>query len=242
MHAILYLLVLPPATIFFGSITILARLLGVKRRVGNVYDWAQRSWARTLLWAGGVKVTVNHPEKISVAEPQLLAANHASFFDILAVMAALPVDPKIVAKIELFRIPIFGGAMKAIGMVAIDRQNIKEAFGAYQVAAKRIRDERLPVLVYPEGTRTRTGEMLPFKKGPFVLAIASGAPVVPLYIKGAFGIMPKGSIVVHPQPITIAVGDPIPTTGLSYEDREALARRVRAAMDVLKRESEIPNA
>ncbi len=234
MRTILYLIMLPLATFWYGGVSIVARLFGVKRRLGGVYDRQQRGWARTLLRVSGVPITVVGAEHIALDQPQVLAANHASFFDILALMAALPVDPKFVAKKELFRIPVFGNAMKAVGMVALDRRNIKEAFGAYNIAAARIREERLSVLVYPEGTRTRTGELLPFKKGPFVLAIAAGAPIVPIYVSGAFGIMPKGSIVVHPQPITITAGAPIPTQGLTYDDRDALARRVRAAMESLR--------
>ena len=234
MRTILYLLMLPLATIFFGGLTIVSRLLGIKRRPGNVYDWAQRYWARSLLAASGVTASVEGAERITPGVPEVLAANHASFFDILALMAWMPVDPKFIAKIELFRIPVFGQAMTAIGMVALDRHNLKEAFGAYQVAAKRITEEKLHVLVYPEGTRSRTGEMLPFKKGPFVLAIAAGVPVVPIFVHGAFGIQPKGSVVVHPRPLRIIVGEPIATAGLTYDDRDALAQRVRAAMEALR--------
>ena len=234
MRTALYLVTLLLATLWYGGTTILARLFGVRRVTGNVYDRAQRNWAATVLKAAGVRVGVEGAEHIVPGVPQVLAANHASFFDILALMASLPVDPKFIAKVELFRIPVFGWAMAAIGMVPLDRGNLKEAFSAYELAARRIREERLPVLVYPEGTRTRTGEMLPFKKGPFVLAIASAAPVVPIYVHGAFGIQPKGSVVVHPRPLRIVVGAPIPTTGLTYDDRDTLAQRVRAAVETLR--------
>jgi len=234
MRTALYLVTLLLATLWYGGTTILARLFGVRRVTGNVYDRAQRNWAATVLKAAGVRVSVEGAEHIVPGVPQVLAANHASFFDILALMASLPVDPKFIAKVELFRIPVFGWAMAAIGMVPLDRGNLKEAFSAYELAARRIREERLPVLVYPEGTRTRTGEMLPFKKGPFVLAIASAAPVVPIYVHGAFGIQPKGSVVVHPRPLRIVVGAPIPTTGLTYDDRDTLAQRVRAAVEMLR--------
>ncbi len=241
MRTILYLVTLPFATLWYGGTCIVARMFGVRRVQGGVYDRAQGKWARLLLKVSGVRVTVHGGGHVNRNVSQVIAANHASFFDILALLGCLPVDPKFVAKIELFRIPIFGQAIKAAGMVALDRGNIKEAFGAYDIAAKRIKEERLHVLVYPEGTRSRTGEMLPFKKGPFVLAIAAGAPIVPVYVSGAFGIMPKGSIAVHPQPITITIGEAIPTDGLTYGDREALAHRVRAAMESLKQQSQIPN-
>lgn len=230
MRTILYLITLPLATVWYGGKCIVAGLFGVKRVPGGVYDRAQRTWARVILAASGVKVTVEGGEHLRAGEPQVLAANHASFFDIMALLGHLPVDPKFVAKKELFSIPVFGAAIRAAGHVRIDRGHLKEAFGAYEVAAKRIRDEKLPVLVYPEGTRTRTGEMLPFKKGPFVLAIAVGAPVVPIYVHGAFGIQPKGSIRVRPQPIHIVVGRPVATAGMTHEDRERLSVAVRDAM------------
>jgi len=233
MRTILYLITLPLATVWFGGTCIVAGVFRIKRVPGGVYDRAQRRWARVILAASGVRVTVEGGEQLRRDEPLVLAANHASFFDIMALLGYLPVDPKFVAKKELFSIPVFGQAIKAAGHVRIDRGHLKEAFGAYDVAAKRIREEKLPVLVYPEGTRSRTGEMLPFKKGPFVLAIAVGAPVVPVYVRGAFGIQPKGSIVVHPQPIHIKVGAPVSASGLTTDDRDTLSQRVRVAMEAM---------
>lgn len=234
MRTFLYLVTIFPLTLWYGGIAILASLFRVPWRSGGIYDRMQRGWSRALLRVSGVAVSVEGGGHITPGAPGILAANHTSFFDILALMGHLPVDPKFVAKKELFRIPLFGPAIKATGHVRLDRENLKQAFGAYEEAARRIRDQSLHVLVYPEGTRTRTGEMLPFKKGPFVLAIACGAPIVPMYVDGAFGIMPKGTVRVRPHPIRVLVGEPIPTAGLTYEDRDALAQRVREAMLRLK--------
>ncbi len=241
MRTILYLVTLVWATVFYGGTCIVARLLRIRRVPGGVYDWAQRTWARVILRASGVTVRVTGGEHLEPGSPEVVAANHASFFDILAFLAYTPgVDPKFIAKKELFAIPVFGPAVRAAGHVKLDRRRLREAFGAYDVAARRIREEKLHVLVYPEGTRTRTGEMLPFKKGPFVLAIACGAPVLPAYVDGAFGIQPKGSIRVRPRPIHIRIGEPIPTAGLTYEERDALSTRVREAMLALKARAETP--
>src|SRR5262249_30345536 len=110
----------------------------------------------------------------------------------------------------------------------------KQAFSAYEEASARMKERALTIVVYPEGTRTRTGELLPFKKGPFVFAIGAEAPIVPCYVHGAFGIQPKGSIWVRPQPIRIVLGAPVATVGLVMDDRDALAERVREAMLALK--------
>jgi len=238
MRTVLYLVTLVPATLSYGGTCIVSRYLRIRRVPGCVYDRAQRNWARTILRAAGVPVSVHGAERIQPGVPEIIAANHASFFDILALLGYLPVDPKFVAKKELFAVPVFGPAIKAAGHVRLDRGNLQQAFEAYRVAAKRVRQENLHVLVYPEGTRSRTGDLLPFKKGPFVLAIECQAPVVPAYVAGAFDIQPKGSIRVHPRPISIRLGEAISTTGMDYESRDGLATRVREAMLALKADGE----
>ncbi len=230
MRTLGYVLAIVPVTVFYAMVCIVARLVRVPYRAGGIYDWAQQNFGRTLLAVAGVPVSVAGGEAIVPGSPAIMASNHQSFFDILAYLAWLPVHPKFIAKKGLFSIPIFGPALHAAGHVPIDRQNLREAMGAYDTAAARIREHGLHILVYPEGTRTRTGELLPFKKGPFVLAIASGAPIIPLYVDGAFDIMPKGSIRVRRRPVRILVGEPIPTAGLTYEDRDALAARTREAI------------
>ncbi len=226
MRTALFVVTLFAATMWHGFTCIFARLLGVARVPGGVYDRAQRNWARTILWAAGVPVTVEGGDHIMRGQPEILAANHASLFDILALLGYLPVDPKFVAKKELFGIPIFGPAIKAAGHVRMDRQHFREAFEAYEAAAKRIMGDKLHVLVYPEGTRTRTGELQSFKKGPFVLAISCQTPIVPMYVDGAFHIQPR--------PIRVLIGDPIPTAGLTHDQREELSGRVRDAILALR--------
>jgi len=226
----LYLVTLVWATIWYGGRCIVAGWLRVPWTRGGLYDRAQRYWARSILAAAGIPVTVEGAEHLAPDAPQIVAANHASFFDILALLGWLPGDPKFIAKKEIFAIPVMGGAMKAAGHVRMDRGHQKQAFDAYVQATGQLRERRLTVVVYPEGTRTRTGELGPFKKGAFVFAIVSGAPVVPCYVSGAFGIQPKGRIRVHRQPIRITLGAPIGVDGLTVEDREALAERVRQAV------------
>src|SRR3989441_3518769 len=119
--------------------------------------------------------------------------------------------------------------MLAVGHVPIDRTARKRAFEAYDEAARMIRGGT-SVVVFPEGTRSRTGELLPFKNAPFGLAIAAQVPVVPVYVHKTFEILPKGGMRLRPRPIRIRVGDPIPTTGLTVDDRQQLADRVRSAI------------
>jgi 1-acyl-sn-glycerol-3-phosphate acyltransferase len=230
----LYLIAVVVFTMVFGGVEIVAALLRVPYRPWGIYDRCQRIWARWVLAASGCPVTLEGGAHLTLEEPHLIASNHASFFDILAIAGYLPVPVRFITKKELYRIPFFGQVLRAAGHVRIDRQHAKEAFQAYEQAAAMVRERKLHILVFPEGTRTRTGELQPFKKGPFVLAVSCGAKVVPCYVGGTFGILPKGSIRIRPHPIVLAVGDPISAQGLTYENRDLLASRAEQVVAALK--------
>ena len=215
-------------TILFGSLVLLAQLVGVRPRRGGIYEKAPDWWARALLWASGVKVVVHDGTQLPAGAPRVYIANHVSWYDIPAMIAALP-HYGFVAKRELERIPLFGAAARAVGVIFIDRDNRKAAFAAYESAAGRIREGH-PVLVYPEGTRGEQYALRPFKKGPFVLAIGAQAPIVPTVIHGTIEVNPRGSFRANPGTVHVHLLDPLPTAGLSYDEREALADRVRLAM------------
>jgi 1-acyl-sn-glycerol-3-phosphate acyltransferase len=125
--------------------------------------------------------------------------------------------------------------MRAAGMVEIQRENRKAAFGAYEVAAERIKHGN-SVVVFPEGTRGHDYRLRPFKKGPFVLAIAAGVPVVPIIVHGTIEILRKGSFRVHPGTIDIHLLEPVSTTAVDYDHREALMQTVRTRMAAAMRE------
>jgi 1-acyl-sn-glycerol-3-phosphate acyltransferase len=169
-------------TLFLGGAVVIAGLFGLKDDPGGLFDNAPRWWSKTILWAAGVKVRVHGIENGSRPEPHIFASNHVSWFDVAALASVLP-RYKFVAKAELFKVPVFGRAMRAAGMIEIQRENRKAAFGAYEIAADRIREGN-SVVVFPEGTRGRAYPLRPFKKGPFVLAIAAGVPIVPVIVHG----------------------------------------------------------
>ena len=229
MRPIRYLVVLFVLTVYYGLKVIVAGVLRMPNRPGGLYDEAGRRWARGLLWGAGVTVRTAGFEHIPRNRPVVYVANHQSFFDILALAATVPGQMRFVAKREMAKIPILGAAMKAAGQIFIDRQNRARAFEAYEEAAQAV-SAGLNAVVFAEGTRSRTGELQPFKKGPFVFAIASAVPIVPVYCAGTFDILRKGSIWVRPHPITLYFGASIPTAGLTYEDREALLERTRAVV------------
>ncbi|HET6761505.1 MAG TPA: lysophospholipid acyltransferase family protein [Gemmatimonadaceae bacterium] len=222
------------ATFFLGFTVIIAALLGVKHREGDIYGKVPRWWSSAVLWAVGVKVRVHGLERVSNGEPYIFASNHVSWFDVPALAKVLP-RYKFVAKAELFKVPIFGKAMRAAGMIEIQRENRKAAFGAYDVAAERIRAGN-SVVVFPEGTRGHAYPLRPFKKGPFVLAIAAGVPIVPIILHGTIEVMPRGSLWAHPGTIDIHLLEPVSTTSIDYDHREALMEIVRTRMADAMRE------
>lgn len=215
-------------TLVFGSTVLVAQLLGVKQRPDSIYEKCPRWWAWWLLRAAGVKVVLHGDDGLVKGSPRVYIANHVSWFDIPSMIEVLP-HYGFVAKRELEKIPIFGPAARGVGVIYIDRENRKAAFGAYEDAAKKIQQGN-PVLVYPEGTRGSSYALRPFKKGPFVLAIASQAPVVPVVIHGTIEVNPRDEFRAGPGTVHVHLLEPIPTAGLSYDDRNALADRVRERM------------
>jgi 1-acyl-sn-glycerol-3-phosphate acyltransferase len=231
-----FAVVLVVTSIVHATTVLIAALIGVRRRPGGkgggVYDWGTTDWARDILAAAGTPVRVTGLERIP-AGPVVYASNHSSMFDIWALAATLPGSVRFVAKQELARVPLVGRAMIVAGHVTIDRAHPARAIEAYERAAAVIRSG-ISAVVFPEGTRSRTGELLPFKNAPFGLAIAAQVPVVPVYVRDTFTIMPKGRFFLRPRPIRIVIGDPIATTGLTLERRQELRDRVRAAVLQLK--------
>ena len=228
LRTILLFITAALATLVLGMSVIIAAMLGVKDRPGGIFDNAPRWWSAAVLWAAGINVRVHGMEYATSSEPHIFASNHVSWFDVPALAKILP-HYKFVAKAELFKVPIFGKAMRAVGMIELQRENRKAAFGAYEVAAERIRSGA-SVVVFPEGTRGHEYPLRPFKKGPFVLAIAAGVPIVPIIVHGTIEIMPKGSLWAHPGTIDVHLLEPVSTTGVDYDHREALMQTVRTRM------------
>jgi len=184
--------------------------------------------ARNLADLLGVRVTVRGRAQVEGQGPVVFTPNHQSHLDILVLLGHLPGATRFAVKRELWRHPVVGGVLDTLGMVPIDREHPEQAVDALRRAA----GERQSFVIFPEGTRSRTGALLPFKKGAFALAIESGLPVVPVVCRGTRRLMPRGSrLAVVPGDVEIVLEAPIPTAGLAYADRDALAARVRAAVE-----------
>jgi 1-acyl-sn-glycerol-3-phosphate acyltransferase len=219
-------------TLLLAPVVLVAAMLGIKERPGGIYERCMRLWAQGMSRAAGVRIVVHGTEH--VRNGAIYIQNHVSWFDIFAVASVLP-RFTFVAKLELRKIPLFGRGAEAAGIVFIDRDNRKSAFESYKVATAEVQRGR-NVVVCPEGTRGRDYHLRPFKKGPFVLAIAAEAPVVPVVVYGALEVMRKGSMRVRPNTVHVHFLPPVETKGYSYEDRTELMRLVWQRMADAMRE------
>jgi 1-acyl-sn-glycerol-3-phosphate acyltransferase len=185
-------------------------------------------WVRLNLLACGVRVHPRHLAPLDPAAPVVFMSNHRSQTDILAVVMALhDFQLRWVAKKELTRVPVFGWALRHTGHIIIDRSDTQQAVASLRAARAQM-SEGVSVMIFPEGTRSLDGQdLLPFKKGGFMLALETGYPIVPLVVRGSREILPRGAWQVASGDIEVIVGPPIPVAGL---DREELMRRVESFM------------
>jgi 1-acyl-sn-glycerol-3-phosphate acyltransferase len=183
-------------------------------------------WAKILLFICDTKVEVIGAENILRGKSQIFMANHQSDFDILISLAHIPVQFRWIAKKELFAIPILGTVLRSAGYIKIDRYNKEKIMQSFDEAAHRLR-EGISIMTFPEGIRSRDGEIKPFKQGVFHLAIKTGVPILPVSIIGSGRIMPKRSLRIKPCQIKLVFGKPIEVINFNFENRHELIEQVR---------------
>ncbi|MDZ7780259.1 MAG: lysophospholipid acyltransferase family protein [Gemmatimonadota bacterium] len=223
------LAVIAPLTIWHAA-RILWAMAWKSPRLPCVCEDVPRAWSGFLLRVTGVRVVVENEEAIDPDRPQILAVNHASWFDVLALATGLPGSYRFVAKKEIERAPLFGPSIRRCGHIFIDREDRQKALATMERARDVLEKERPTIIMFPEGTRSETGELQRFKKGAFVLGIQTGTEIVPAAIVGSREVMPKGSLKIRPGVITVRLGDPIPVQGLEVADRDTLTRRAHEAV------------
>ncbi len=229
VRLIFVLLGILPVTVYHGFRMLWAVYSGGPS-ASCVCQTSPRRWARFILWCSGVQVVLENEGVIDPDRAQVLVVNHTSWFDVFALLAAMPGRSIFVAKKELELIPLFGRAVAACGHVFIDRTDRKQAVDSLSRARKRLEEESPTVIMFPEGTRSATGELQPFKKGAFVLAIQTGVEVVPAAISGSREVMKKGSALVHSGVIRIRFGEPISVQGFDLDQRSELTARAQEAL------------
>ena len=214
-------------TLVFGTYGVLLALFGGS--AWFVHFYCAVPWAKTILKVCGVRVELEGAESIRRDIPRIYMANHCSYFDIFALLSALPVDFKFIVKQELMEIPVFGHAMRRAGYIGIERKDPRKALKSMHEAAERIRNGA-SVLIFPEGTRSDDGRLQPFKPGGFHLALKSGCDIVPVTIIGSHRIAPKGSWNIQKGAIRLVLGEALSLEGQSRKNMAQVMERVREAM------------
>ncbi len=212
------------STMFFGTINLFVSLFD---RVGNSQMVIARIWARSLLLIAGVRITAEGLEKIDLTRPFVIATNHASYFDTPVILDKIGLQFRFLAREGLFRIPLLGTHLKLAGHVPVSQKDPRAALRSMQKAADNIREKGISMLIFPEGGRTRDGNLQDFKEGVAYIAIKAGVSIIPVGLTGTRDIVAMGSAIVRPGKVTLRVGEPISTEGLSLKDRQKLTDEVR---------------
>jgi len=210
-------------TAFMAVMVILVSLVTAG---GDTAHKVARIWAKCILALSNTRVTVKGLSNLEPGRSCIYMANHMSNFDIPVLQASLPVQFRWLAKAELYKIPVFGYAMKRAGYISIDRSNRESAIESLNKAAKIIRNG-ISVVIFPEGTRSRTRNIQPFKKGGFFLAVDSGAPIIPIIINGTERIMPKKQMLIKPGNVTLEIAKPINSSDYTRKTKNDLMDKVR---------------
>ncbi len=195
----------------------------------NLLYWLGHIGVRLALGLSGIRYRVLGREHLPLNLAAVYCSNHQSNVDPPVLFHALHPRMHILYKHEIDKIPVLARAFRLGGFIPVDRRNKEAAMRSIDAGARSIRDGN-SFLIFPEGTRSRTGELLPFKKGGFVMALKAQAPIVPVAITGGRTAMRRGSPLVYPARLTIRVGRPIETAGLTVDDRDTLIDRVRSAI------------
>ena len=213
-------------TLVLGIFSLLSSLFD---RGGRVQHEFARLWSRMILKTGFVPLRVEGLHNIDPARPAVYAANHLSALDIPALYAAVPGQFRIMAKKELFRYPVLGWHLKRSGQIPIVFGDAHASVGSLKRAGRTLR-KGLPLMVFPEGGRSPSGQLQPFMGGAFFAAIAEQVPVIPIAIVGTYELLPMNSFHAVPGPLDVMIGRPIPTTGMRLRDMDKLAAQVRDAI------------
>ena len=213
-------------TVILGTVAIFLSLFDSS---GNIPHLVARLWGKIQLRITGTPVRIQGLENMDPQESYILVSNHQSTFDIFALLGYLPVQFRWTAKAELFRTPFMGWAMSRIGYIPIERDSPKKAYRSMLRAAEVVRNG-VSVIIFPEGTRSPDGNLQPFKKGVFLLALKSRAPILPITIQGTSKIMRKGDWRTYPGQVRIQIDPPIETAGTPAEKEEELSQRVRSTL------------
>jgi 1-acyl-sn-glycerol-3-phosphate acyltransferase len=227
------------ATAFFGSISL---VVGLWDSTGRQQHYIARTWARVLLLLTLSPVTVEGLEKLQPLRRHeaghgrpsrrplaVYASNHLSYYDTPMLFAKLPFQFRILAKASLWKLPFIGWYLNRSGQVAIDQSSARAGVASLMRGVKTL-EAGLPLLLFPEGGRSATGELKSMVAGGAWMAIKAQVPLVPITLVGTYELLPIHTYVMRPRPLKLIIGDPLPTTGLTSRDADALTDRLRSVI------------
>jgi 1-acyl-sn-glycerol-3-phosphate acyltransferase len=216
-------------TVVLGIISIPVSLFGEKTRI--LHNFA-RFWSKLIMKTILSPTTVTGLDKIDTSQPMVYAANHASALDIPVLYVNLPFQFRIVFKKELLIYPIVGWHLRRSGQICINQQNPAGSIGSIRSAVKSLK-AGMPLVIFPEGGRSRDGEIMPFLPGAFFMAIKAQVDVVPVALVGTYELLPMDTYHIKPRPVEMRVGDPISTVGMTLRDMDVLSAKVQKALEDL---------
>jgi 1-acyl-sn-glycerol-3-phosphate acyltransferase len=217
-------IVIVTTTVVFGTLALLTSWVPPR---GRLFLFWARGWSRALLNLCRIPCRIEVAGGAAAVPQAVFMSNHESLVDIPLLFVGLRQSVRFLAKRSLFFVPFLGWSMWAAGFVPVDRRRTEKAADVFLTLAKRAK-AGLSILVFPEGTRSRSGELLPFKRSGFLLAVRTGLPIVPVAVSGAREVVGADSFWIRRAPVAIRVGEPIPTASLTLSDQKALMERVRA--------------
>lgn len=224
IRSLIFFLIVVIDTVIFASGAVIVGIFNPYSKI--IHGFIMRTWSKILLIFAGVKVTVTGLENIEKGKSYIVVSNHQSNMDIPVLDAHLPLYITFIAKKELFKIPFFGWGLRGAGMLKIDRSDHTQAIKTLREAERTIFKHGLSVLAFPEGTRSMDGKIHAFKKGPFIMAINTGIPLLPVTIKGTYHILPKKGIRIKPGPAKIIIHPPVSVENYTIENRAELVDKV----------------
>ncbi|HEX8983788.1 MAG TPA: lysophospholipid acyltransferase family protein [Bryobacteraceae bacterium] len=221
------------ATIVYGTVSLVTSLFDA---TGRAQHRVACAWARLLLRIGRVQVRVEGLEHLKPGGSYVFISNHLSYGDIPVVLPYIPVQFRFLAKKGLFQVPFIGSHLKRAGHIPVPRADARGSVRTMNEAATIVRDRGVSILVFPEGGRA-PGAMRDFKEGPAYIAIKAGVPAVPMALIGTREVLPMGSLLVKPGRVFIRIGEPVPTAGMTLQDRHELTRRLQNSVAGLARDA-----
>jgi 1-acyl-sn-glycerol-3-phosphate acyltransferase len=215
------------STVILGTITLIASMFD---KHGDMQHRLAQLWAKVLLKVSFIRVRIEGANRLDPKGSYVFVANHGSFMDIPAALAVLPQQFRFFAKKGLYKVPFLGSHLNRAGHLQVDNSNARNSLKSMTEGARIVKARGISVLLFPEGGRSAEG-LRTFKEGAAYIAIKAGVPIVPVAIIGMRELLPMGSMHLRRGKVTVRVGEPIPTAGLTIGDREDLTLRLHAAVE-----------